>query len=86
MPNHPKPSIHITIAVDGREYHIDRDQLTGAELRAVITPPIGADFSLYLEIHGSGDDRLIQDTETVPLKSGMHFFSAPSTIAPGLAA
>jgi hypothetical protein len=85
-PQPPKPKTTTTIHIDKAQFKVAEDALTGAQLRALPSPPIGADFDLYLEIRGPGDDRLVTDADSIALENGMQFFTAPSTIAPGRAA
>lgn len=72
----------ITIIIDKKEYHVDSDSMTGTQLRNLPNPPIGPDYDLF-EIVPGGNDQLITDDETVELKSGDRFFSAPKNITPG---
>jgi hypothetical protein len=61
---------------------VDRDTMTGAELRALATPPIGPERDLF-EVVPGGTDRKIEDGHPVTLRNGMRFFTAPSHINPG---
>ena len=70
------------IIIDRKEYKVDQATMTGAELRQVPTPPIGEDYDLYEEVPGD-EDKLIEDTDTVELKPGMHFHSVEKHITPG---
>jgi len=73
----------INIHIDKKMYKVQGPTMTGAQIRAVPTPPIGPDRDLYRVVPGQGDDPKIGDTEIVELKEGMHFYSAPPTINPG---
>ena len=73
----------ISIHIDGHQVFAPKELMTGNELRNLITPPIGPERDLYLEVHGQGQDHLVGDNEEVSLKHGMHFYSAPKTINPG---
>ena len=73
----------IVIFIDRKEYTAPSEEMTGAEIRALPNPPIGPDRDLWLEVPG-GDDEKIGDDQVVELRSGMHFFTAPATITPGL--
>lgn len=79
---HPK---HVTIHIDKQTFKVEGESITAEQLRALPTPPIGADRDLYLETHGHGDDQLIEAGATVCLVHGMHFFTAPTAITPGCA-
>lgn len=72
------------IHIDQSEFKVASNSLTGAELRGLPTPAIGQDRDLYLEVPGPGDDQLILDTQEVELKNGMHFFTTPRVITPGV--
>lgn len=59
-------------------------KLTGGEIRALATPPIGADRDLF-EIVPGGSDRKIEDWDAVAIRDHLRFFSAPRNINPGSA-
>jgi hypothetical protein len=80
MDSHHEPPIHIII--DKKEYTAPQPVMTGSELRALAKPPIGPDRDLFLVVPGK-DDEKIGNSQPVPLKSGMHFYSAPAHINPG---
>jgi hypothetical protein len=80
---HPHPGQGIPITIDRAHYKAPTTPMTGSEIRALASPPVGPDRDLYLEVHGRGQDRLIGDEDPVDLKPGMHFYSAPKTINPG---
>jgi hypothetical protein len=71
------------IFVDKKKFEVKAGSLTGAEIRHLPQPPIGEERNLYLEVPG-GEDELIKDDQRVELKNGMHFFSVPKHINPGL--
>lgn len=82
----PNPShgpTEIPIHIENKMYKVAKTSITGAELRVLANPPIGADRDLFLVEQGPGDDRLIADNQAVELKPGMHFYCAPKTINPG---
>jgi len=56
--------------------------MTGASLRQLPTPPIGADRNLYRVVPG-GQDVKVGDADPVDLKPGMHFVTAPQNVTPG---
>ena len=76
----------MTIHIDKQTFKVDAESITAEQLRALPDPDIGPDRDLYLEMHGPGEDDLIEPGTTVQLKNGMHFFTAPATITPGCAA
>jgi hypothetical protein len=73
----------IPIQVDGKPYRAPAPTMTGAGIRALVTPPIGPDRDLFLVVPGSADDVKVGDADAIELKPGSHFFSAPKTINPG---
>jgi hypothetical protein len=73
----------ISIHIDKQQVFAPKAEMTGAEIRALASPPIGPDHDLYLEVPGKAEDHLVSDTETVKLKSGMHFYGAPGKVNPG---
>lgn len=80
----PPPEDHfIPIKIDNAAYKAPKTPMTAEELRALPDPDIGTNRDLFLTVPGPGDDRLIADGETVDLKPGMHFYTAPRTINPG---
>lgn len=74
---------HIPITIDKTPFKATKDEMTGAELRAMPEPDVPADRDLWLEVQGNQDDKLIAPTSVIHLKPGMHFYTAPSTINPG---
>lgn len=77
------PEKELPIHIDHKPCRAPRTPMTGAELRALADPPIGADRDLFRVVPGPEDDVKVGDAESVDLKSGMHFYSAPTTINPG---
>lgn len=67
--------IKFSINIDGVHYEVERESITGAELKAVA----GKDqqYQLFLEGHGHDADKLLGDTEAISLKNGMHFYTVP---------
>jgi hypothetical protein len=83
-PSRPAKTVDITI--DQQAFALPKDEVTAEELRALPEPDVGPDRDLYLEGKGDRDDDLIEAGETVKLKKGLHFFTAPASITPGRAA
>lgn len=75
--DHPFP-----IFVDKQKFEVTGNQITGAAVRALPTPPIGPERDLYLIVPG-GEDELVGDTESVAIKPGIKFMSVPRHITPG---
>jgi hypothetical protein len=68
------------IHIDRTHYTVD-SPMTGAELRTLAS--IAGDRDLF-EVVPGGTDRKIEATDSVTLRNGMRFFTAPSHINPGL--
>lgn len=77
-----KPEKDIVIHIDKKQYKVSESELTGSALRQLPEPDISQEYELELEVPG-GDDQPIADDQVVPLKNGMHFFSAPRNITAG---
>lgn len=71
----------VTIHIDKKEYKTETPT-TGAALYQL--GGIGADYNLFEEVPGQGDDKLIpNDTTPIDLKDGEHFYSAQKKLKPG---
>ena len=81
--DNPKDHRVIPIFIDDTKYDAPKEQMTGAELRALPQPPIGAEVDLWLEVPGPKDDVLIRSGSTYAVKPGSKYYTAPSTINPG---
>jgi hypothetical protein len=79
-----KEQEHFQIHIDRVHFTVERDTMTGAELRALPTPAIGPERDLF-EVVPGGTDRKIENDQPVLLRNGMRFFTAPSHINPGTA-
>lgn len=69
----PKTDIHIVI--DKREYSVQTEDMTGAQLKALADIPLSN--LLFREVHGPGDDELIANDSIVHLQDGEQFYSMP---------
>ena len=72
------------IRIDRVDYTVTEEKLSGEQLREVPSPPIPKDRDLYLVVPGH-DDRKIKEDDTVEMRDGLRFFTAPNTINPGIA-
>ena len=70
------------IQIDRVHFTVRNDTLTGTELRALPTPAIGSDRDLF-EVVPGGTDKKVGDADSVRMRNGLRFFSAPSHINPG---
>jgi hypothetical protein len=62
------------IQIDQTHYRVELKQMTGLQLRALPSPPIGPDRDLF-EVVPGGTDRKVGDQEVVDIRNGLHFFS-----------
>jgi len=70
------------IKIDRTEFKVKEHFRTGAQLRALPSPPIGPDRDLF-EVVPGGSDEKIADNQEVKMRDGLRFFSAPAQINPG---
>lgn len=78
-----KPPKTTTIHIDRKQYKVEGDEVTGAQLRSLPDPDIGPEFDLWLEVPG-GEDRKVEEVDqAIKVKNGTHFFSSHSHINPG---
>ena len=79
----PKPPAHgFQIQIDRAHFTVHQEDMTGAEIRQVPTPPIGPDRDLFEVVPGHSDIK-VEDTTVVEIRNGKRFFTAPATINPG---
>jgi hypothetical protein len=77
-----KGADEVSIHIDKKLYKVPSGSMTASQIRGLTSPVLGDDYDLYQVVPGS-DDHLVADGESIDLKSGMHFFSAPRNITPG---
>ena len=70
------------IQIDRKHYQVEKDEMTGAELRKVPHEPIGPDRDLFEVVSGESDKKIELKT-IVKIKDGKRFFTAPAHINPG---
>lgn len=74
--------VQFQIQIDRTHYTVTSEQMTGAQIRAIPTPAIGAERDLF-EVVPGGSDKKISNTEVVAIRNGLRFFTAPAQINPG---
>lgn len=79
---HPHKDKKFVIKIDRTEYKVQEELLTGAELRQLPDPDIGADRDLF-EVVPGGSDIKIENSAQVMMRHGLRFFTAPAQINPG---
>ena len=70
------------IQIDRKHYRVEKDEMTGEELRQIPDPPIGPDRDLF-EIVPGEPDRKIELETSVRIRNGKRFFTVPAHINPG---
>ncbi len=80
---HHHHEIRFEIQIDRKVYKVELKHMTGSQLRALPSPPIGPDRDLF-EVVPGGTDRKIGGEEVVEIRNGLRFFSAPTQINPGV--
>ncbi len=70
------------IQIDRVHYTVDQEQMTGAQLRQLPSPPLGPERDLFEVVPGQSDNK-VEDTEVVKIHDGKRFFTAPAHINPG---
>ena len=72
MPEHQPPFV---IHIDGETKDVSQTTLSGAQLKALV----GKDstYQLFQELPGNEPDRLINDTDAVQMRNGLHFYTVP---------
>lgn len=78
------PKKEFNIRIDREHFKVSQPVLTGAQLRALPAPDIGPDRDLF-EIVPGGSDLKIEAADTVAMRDGLRFFTAPAQINPGCA-
>jgi hypothetical protein len=71
------------IHIDHKKYHPEHHHMKGEQIRQLAKPPITAEYDLWLETPGPGDDEKIGDQREVHLKHRMSFYSVLRHIDPG---
>ena len=78
----PKPDHHDTIVIhiDDNKRNASKPVMTGDELR--VLGPVAGNRTLWQVVPG-GEDNLVDNTEAIELKNGMHFYSVATTVGEG---
>jgi len=79
---HHHHEVKYEIQIDRKHYTVELKHMTGLQLRALPSPPIGSDRDLF-EVVPGGPDRKISDEQVVEMRNGLRFFTAPAQINPG---
>ena len=70
------------IQIDRKYYQVEKDEMTGAELRLVPFEPIKENRDLFEVVPGEPDKKIELET-VVKIRNGKRFFTAPAHINPG---
>jgi hypothetical protein len=81
-PDKPDRPDQFQIHIDRTHITVTKTEMTGAELRALPTPPIGEDRDLFEVVPGQ-PDRKVGLNDIVKIRNGQRFFTAPALINPG---
>jgi hypothetical protein len=73
-PSDPHPH-EFEIHIDGKPYKVTKTSMTGIELKTLANRD--ATVQLFLERKGNDPDQMIQDSQTVDIKNGEHFYTVP---------
>ena len=83
-PNDNRPFRNtFVIQIDRKRYKWSDKVITGSQIRRLAQPPIPPERDLF-KIVRVGSDQKIGDNDEVPVHDGLRFFTAPSTINPGI--
>lgn len=63
------------IHIDGQEFKIEQTTQSGAQLKALVHKD--STYQLFEELHGDKPDQLINDTDSVTISNGLHFYTLP---------
>lgn len=72
MNEHKPPFV---IHIDGQEFKIEPTTQSGAQLKALVQKD--STYQLFEELHGDKPDQLINDTDSVAMRNGLHFYTLP---------
>ena len=73
----------LTITLNGLSFRVRGPAITGAVIRGLPTPPIGADYDLF-RIDPQGTDLKVRQDEVVDVEDGDAFFTVPQSIMAGM--
>ena len=79
----PEDDKGFNIQIDRVQYRVLDEKLTGAMLRSVPPTPIPSERDIFEVIPGHPDKK-IKDDDTIEIRDGLRFFTAPNTINPGI--
>lgn len=78
----PVPHEKVSIIIDKKQFFAEKNPITGAELKALAGIQPG--YDLFKKIPGQADDVKVAEQIAIEIKNGDHFYSAPTTLNPGL--
>lgn len=68
------------IIIDDKEYAVEKDTLTGSELRSMAN--LDSSAELWQSIPGASNDKFIESFDILKIKDDMKFISLKKTIGP----
>lgn len=78
----PNGPTQFQIKIDRTNFTVEKETLTGTQLRQLPSPTIGSDRDLFKVVPGGSDEK-ISDETVVEMRNGLRFFTAPAQINPG---
>lgn len=82
LKNEDKKPHEFHIKIDRTQYTVTAEHMTGAELRLLPQPPVGAERDLW-EVVPGGTDIKLANGDSVEIRNGKRFYTAPAQINPG---
>lgn len=77
-PQPPEPKVKYFYFLDGQKFESDVSSITGATVRAELSPEKRDGYAIFLESQGRDPDRQVQDSESLSLeKPPLRFYSVP---------
>lgn len=80
-----KPDHTVQIKIDHEHYRVPKGSITEAQLRALPEPDIAVDRDIWEDRPGDRDRKILPG-ESVEVRNGQRFFTAPGQINPGTSA
>lgn len=71
---------NVKIVIDDKEYAVDKDAITGSELRSMAG--LDASAELLQSIPGSNNDKFVESLDIIKVENGARFISLKKIIGP----
>jgi hypothetical protein len=63
------------IHIDGSQFKVEKATLSGSEIKALAAKD--SSYQLFLEKTGKEADAMVNDTDAIAMKNGLHFYTVP---------